>query len=210
MERISNHIEHSLSKKNPGEILFISDFRGTGPETAIRKSLSRLTKNGKLRRVAHGIYYVPKTNPLLGELLPSAEQVAQKLAEKEKVHIYPTGVYALNRLGLSTQVPTKLVYLTDGVPRLLTIGKMKIRFQATTPKKLALKGPISRLVILALDELDIRQPDPERDQKLRGLLQHEDPKNLKHDLRLAPGRTHDYLVKLLQTPSHDGMVTTHG
>jgi hypothetical protein len=210
MEAIANHIEHSLSKKKPGEILFISDFRGTGPETAIRKRLSRLTKNGKLRRVAQGIYYVPKTDPLLGELLPSAEQVAQKLAEKEKVHIYPTGVYALNRLGLSTQVPTKLVYLTDGVPRLLTIGKMKIRFKATTPKKLALKGPISRLVILALDELDIRQPDSERDQKLRGLLQQEDPKNLKHDLRLAPGRTHDYIVKLLQTPSHDAMVTTHG
>jgi hypothetical protein len=210
MERIVYHIEHSLSKKKPGEILFISDFRGTGPETAIRKSLSRLTKNGKLRRVAQGIYYVPKTDPLLGELLPSAEQVAQKLAEKEKVHIYPTGVYALNRLGLSTQVPTKLVYLTDGVPRLLTIGKMKIRFKATTPKKLALKGPISRLVILALDELDIRRPDPERDQKLRGLLQQEDPKNLKHDLQLAPGRTHDYIVKLLQTPSHDAMVTTHG
>ena len=210
MERIVYHIEHSLSKKKPGEILFISDFRGTGPETAIRKSLSRLTKNGKLRRVAQGIYYVPKTDPLLGELLPSAEQVAQKLAEKEKVHIYPTGVYALNRLGLSTQVPTKLVYLTDGVPRLLTIGKMKIRFKATTPKKLALKGPISRLVILALDELDIRRPDPERDQKLRGLLQQEDPKNLKHDLRLAPGRTHDYIVRLLQTPSYDAMVTTHG
>jgi len=210
MAKVSPHIEHSLSKKKPGEILFISDFRGTGAETAIRKSLSRLTKNGKLRRLAQGIYYVPKTDPVLGELLPSGEQVAQKLAEKEKVHIYPTGVYALNRLGLSTQVPTKLVYLTDGVPRLLKIGKMQIRFKPTTPKKLALKGPISRLVILALDELDTRQRDPERDQKLRALLLQEDPKNLQHDLRLAPGRTHDYIVKLLNMPSHDAVVATNG
>jgi hypothetical protein len=209
MEETKHHIEHSLSRRKPGEILFISDFRGIGAETAIRKSLSRLTQKGRLRRLAQGIYYLPKTDPVLGDLLPSAEEVAEKVAEKEKVHIYPTGVYALNRLGLSTQVPTKLVYLTDGVPRLLTIGKMKVRFKPTTPKKLALKGPISRLVILALDELDIRQPDPERDQKLRSLLRQEDPKKLKHDLQLAPGRTHDYIVKLLKAPSNDGMVTTN-
>jgi hypothetical protein len=115
-----------------------------GTDAAIRKSLSRLTKKGQLSRLAQGIYYIPKTDPVLGKLLPSAEQVAQKVAEKEKVHIYPTGVYALNRLGLSTQVLTKLVDLTDGVPRLLTIGKMKLWFKSTTLKKLALKGPISR------------------------------------------------------------------
>lgn len=210
MEEVTHHIQSSLSRRKPGEILFISDFRGIGAETAIRKSLSRLTQKGRLRRLAQGIYYLPKTDPVLGELLPSAEEVAQKVAEKEKVHIYPTGIYALNRLGLSTQVPTKLVYLTDGVPRLLTIGKMKVRFKSTTPKKLALKGPISRLVILALDELDTRQQDPERDQKLRSLLEQEDPKKLKYDLQLAPGRTHDYIVKLLKTPSNDGMVTANG
>jgi hypothetical protein len=180
-----------------------------GADTAIRKSLSRLTQKGRLRRLAQGIYYLPKKDPILGELLPSAEQVAQRVADKEKVHIYPTGVYALNRLGLSTQVPTKLVYLTDGVPRLLTIGKMKVRFKPTTPKKLALKGPISRLVILALDELDTRQSDPERDRKLRALLLQEDPKKLKHDLQLAPGRIHDYIVKLLKTSSDDWMVTAN-
>ena len=200
MEDVSNYIERSLSKKKAGEILFISDFRGIGAETAIRKTLSRLTQRGRLRRLAQGIYYIPKTDPELGELLPSAEQVAQKVADKEKVRIYPTGVYALNRLGLSTQVPMKLVYLTDGVPRLLTIGNMKVRFKATTPKKLALKGEISRLVILALEELDTKQQDPERDKKLRSLLQQEDPRKLKHDLQLAPGRIYDYIVKLLNKP----------
>src|ERR1700754_562175 len=117
MEKVIKYIERSLTRKKEGDILFVSDFRGIGAETAIRKALSRLTKSGKLRRLAQGIYYVPQTDPVLGELRPSAEQVAQRVAEKEKVHIYPTGVYALNRLGLSTQVPTKLVYLTDGVPR---------------------------------------------------------------------------------------------
>jgi hypothetical protein len=210
VEKVATNIEYLLSRKKPGEILFISDFRGMGVETAIRKSLSRLTKSGKLSRVAQGIYYLPKTDPLLGELHPSAEQVAQKVAEKEKVRIFPTGVAALNRLGLSTQVPTKLVYLTDGVPRLLTIGKMQVRFKATTPKRMALKGPVSRLVILALEELDLKQLDSEMDQKLRGLLQLEHPQKLKHDLQLAPGRIHDYIVKLLKTPSDDRMAPANG
>ena len=97
MEKVAPYIVTSLARRKPGDILFISDFRGEGAETAIRKTLSRLVKSGKLRRLAQGIYYVPKIDPVLGELLPSAEQVAQKVAEKERVHIYPTGVYALNR-----------------------------------------------------------------------------------------------------------------
>lgn len=210
MESLNSNIRRLLSSRKGGEILFISDFRGKGSEAAIRKSLSRLVEAGKLRRLAHGIYYIPKMDPVLGELRPSAEQVAQKIAEKEKVHIYPTGVYALNELGLSTQVPTKLVYLTDGVPRLLTIGKMKVRFKATTAKKLALKGPISRLVILALDELDTANMNPEHELRILDLLLREEPRKLKHDLALASGRIHDYIVKLLKHPTHDdGMVETN-
>jgi hypothetical protein len=56
--------------------------------------------------------------------------------------------------------------------------------------------------VLTLDELDTTQQDPERDRKLRALLLQEDPKKLEHDLRLAPGRTHDYIVKLLRTSSN--------
>jgi hypothetical protein len=209
MEKVNTYIEHSLSTEKPGNLLFISDFSGIGTEAAIRKSLSRLVQKGKLRRVAHGIYYIPKVDPLLGELYPSAEDVAQKMADKEKVHIHPTGVYALNRLGLSTQVPMKLVYLTDGVSRLLTIGKVKVKFKATTPKKLSLKGPISRLVILALEELNIAQMEPEEESKIRRLLLQEDSQNLKHDLALATGKIHDYIVKLLKTTTDDRMVKTN-
>ena len=209
MQIQKSNIKGLLSSKKAGDILFVSDFRGRGTEAAIRKSLSRLVEKGRLRRLAHGIYYLPKIDPELGELHPSAEQVAQKVAQKEKVHIYPTGVYALNRLGLSTQVPTKLVYLTDGVSRLLTIGKMKVRFKATTPKKLALKGPLSRLIILALDELDTDNMSFEHECRIRGLLLQEDPRKLKHDLAMASGRIHDYIVKLLRHPLLDArMVET--
>lgn len=198
MEKVNTLISKSLSRRKPGDLVFISDYAGSGTDVAVRKSLSRLTFDGKIRRLAHGIYYVPKIDPLLGELYPSAEEVARKIADKEKVHILPTGSYALNKLGLSTQVPMNLVYLTDGVPRLLTIGKTKVKFKATTRKKLALKGDISSLVILALDELDFSQLGKADKARLLELLRKEDPKKLKHDLSLASGRVRDYIVKLLK------------
>ena len=142
MDKTHTHINSLLSTKKEGSLVFPSDFKGKGSEAAIHKALSRIVKEGKIKRLAHGIYYLPKTDPLLGELYPSAEEVAKMIAKKEKVRIRPAGAYALNRLGLSTQIPTKLVYITDGVSRQLKIGRTTIRFKGTTAKKLSMKGEL--------------------------------------------------------------------
>jgi hypothetical protein len=209
MKKAQTAINHYISKAKEGDIVFPSDFKGIGSEGAIKMALHRLSREGKINRLAHGIYYIPKTDPVLGSLYPSAEEVVKKIAEKEKVHIQPSGVYALNKLGLSTQVPTKLVYLTDGVPRMLTIGKMKVKFKATTRKKLSMKGELSKLIILALEELDLKKIDKEREIRIRELLLKENPKKLKHDLSLAPGRIHDYIVKLLNPKKDDRLAETN-
>jgi hypothetical protein len=199
MEKVQNSIEHLLSRKKRGDLIFPSDFRGMGTEAAIKKALSRLAHAGTVKRLAHGIYYIPKIDPVLGELYPGAEEVATLLAKKERVRIRPAGANALNKLGLSTQVPTRLVYITDGPPRRLKIGKLEVRFKATSHKKLATIGKISALVIQALEELDVKHIDRDTAAKIKGLLLRENPKKLKHDLGLAPVRIHDYIVKLLNT-----------
>ncbi len=198
MEKAHTHIEHSISKRKKGDLIFPTDFRGQGTEAAIKKALSRLTQAGKLRRLSHGIYYVPKIDPVFGEIHPSPKEVAKTIAKKEKVRIRPAGAHALNQLGLSTQVPTKLVYITDGVPRQLKIGKTAIQFKSTTQKKLAAKGAISGLIIQALEELDTRNMNPETEKRVTALLLKEDPKKLQHDLQLAPARIHDYILTLLK------------
>jgi Family of unknown function (DUF6088) len=197
MKIVQNNIERLLSRKKSGNLIFLSDFRGIGTEAAIKKALSRLVQKGVLKRAAHGIYYIPKIDPLLGELHPGGEEVAMMLAKKEKIRIRPAGAFALNKLGLSTQVPTRLVYITDGPPRQLKMGKLEIKFKATSHKKLATTGKISALVIQALEELDLNNIDESRTARIKQLLLTEDPKKLKHDLTLAPARIHDYIVKLL-------------
>jgi hypothetical protein len=199
MENVQSNIEALLSRKKSGSLIFPSDFSGMGTEAAIKKALSRLVQKGRLKRAAHGIYYIPKVDPVLGELHPGAEEVAMMLAKKEKIRIRPAGAYALNKLGLSTQVPTRLVYITDGPPRQLKMGKLEIKFKATSHKKLATIGKISALVIQALEELDVNHIDDHTTAKIKKLLLTEDPKKLKHDLALAPVRVHDYIVKLLNS-----------
>ena len=180
-------------------MIFLSDFRGMGTEAAIKKALSRLSQLGTVKRLAHGIYFIPKTDPILGEVYPGAEEVATMLAKKAGVRIRPAGASALNKLGLSTQVPMRLVYITDGPPRRLKLGNLEVRFIATSRKKLATVGEISALVIQALEELDAKHIDRDTAAKIKGFLLKEDSGKLKHDLGLAPGRVHDYIVRLLNT-----------
>ncbi|WP_052265941.1 DUF6088 family protein [Pedobacter kyungheensis] len=149
-------------------------------------------------RIGHGIHIIPKKDPVFGVLMPALEDIAQAIAKKDKVGIKPAGAYALHRLGLTTQVPTKLVYLTDGPPRQIKVGKSVIRFKTTTPKKLSMKGAYSSLIIQALEKIGIDNIVPVTRQKFKELLSLENGKALMEDLKICPVRINDYLVKLIR------------
>lgn len=209
MESIQSVINDSLSATNAGKIFFPTDFRGKGSHSAIKMALSRAVRRGHIQRLAQGIYFVPLIDPVLGELMPSPEAVAEQLAEREKIRIRPAGSFALHKLGLTTQVPTRLVYLTDGHPRKLKIGKASVEFKATTPKKMALSGKISGLLILALESLELEKIDPTTEKRIMYLLQLETSDLLTQDLRLASGKIYDYLIRLLKKITDDRMVATN-
>lgn len=143
-------IENILEKKKPGEILFILDFLEISDYDTVRKSLQRLTEKGLLIRLSKGIYYYPKHDELLGLVYPSAEQIGNAIAKRDKARIIPTGSYAMYRLGLTTQVPINVVYLTDGSARKIQIGKQAIVLKKTSPKNLSAKNQLSNLIIQGL------------------------------------------------------------
>jgi hypothetical protein len=107
----------------------------------------------------------------------------------------PTGQYALNKIGLSNQVPMKMVFLTNGTKKNITIGKSSIVFQPTKTKKLAMLGAISSMLFLGLEELDLNHLSESELEKIINLLKKEDEKKLKHDLKLAPARISDFVIK---------------
>jgi len=182
-----DQIEQKIRELKPGSIIFTEDFQEYGSSGAVKVALHRMLKKSLLSTIARGIYTKPKFSKLLNQdVLPSAERVATAIAERDRARLLPTGVYAQNILGLSTQVPLKLVYLTDGSPRKINIGNRTIQFKKTTPKNLALKGEISKLVVQALKEIGKDNATNQELRKIIAILQKEDVKDLKHDIALAP------------------------
>ena len=110
-----------------------------GSATAIRKALQRLSDKELLVWVAQGIYVIPEESKLIGKVRPSLQEIAKAIAKRDKARIVPTGIAALNQLGLSTQVPMNMVYLTDGTARKILVGKGKITFKKNHSKKFSCK-----------------------------------------------------------------------
>jgi len=194
MQSVEYKIEKTIKSKPRGYLLFSDDFSDKGSAESIRKALQSLKEKGLIRSVAHGIYVRPEISEYIGEVLPTAEDVAKAIARRDKIKLVPTGVYALHALGLSTQVPLKLVFLTDGAPRIIKVGKRTIKLKKATPKNLKAKGKISSLVIQALREIGQDKVTEEELRKITSLLQKEDKKILQHDTTLAPV----WIKKILQ------------
>ena len=169
-----------------GELFFVESFLSVSNAKSVNKALERLVDKNEIVRVATGIYTRPKKSKLFGNITPTVEEIATAIAKRDKARIVPTGSYALNALGLSTQVPLKAVYLTDGAARKINLGKRTILFKKTTPKNLSAKGLISKLVIQALKAIGKDNIKPEEEKKILELLQQENPEHLKHDISLAP------------------------
>lgn len=186
MDSIENQIERVVKSKSRGVLWFPDDFAAYGSSEAIRKSLQRLEDKNILVRVAQGIYVRPKISSHVGQVLPTAEEVAFAIARRDRARIIPTGTYALNALGLSTQVPMRIVLLTDGSPRQVRVGRRTIVLKRTTPKNLMAKGKISGLAIQALKELGHGRISAEEELKIIKLLRTEKPEDLAHDVHLAP------------------------
>ena len=153
MKPFNNQIETKISKSSLGEIFFAEYFYKYGSSGNIRLTLFRLENEGKLERIAHGIYLKPKRDPLLGIIYPTIDEIAKQIAKRDKARIAPTGVLALYLLGLTTQTPLKTVYLTDGSQREIKIGNRTIQFKKTVPKSFAIKDELLHLIVQAFKEI---------------------------------------------------------
>ncbi|WP_379090709.1 DUF6088 family protein [Pedobacter sp. UC225_65] len=152
MQSSKNQIETKVLKSSRGEIFFAEDFMKYGSPENIRLTLFRMEKDGLLNRLSQGIYLKPKQDPLLGDIYPGIEEIATAIAKRDKARIAPTGVMALYVLGLTTQVPLKAVYLTDGSQRDIKIGNRTIKFKRTAPKSFAIKDELLHLIVQAFKE----------------------------------------------------------
>ena len=171
MQSIHSQLEDKILSLKKGAIVFVSDFAEFGTAENVKKVLLRLEKKQLLVRLAHGIYLYPKIDKELGILYPSTESIAEAIAKRDKTRIIPTGIYALQQLGISTQIPMNVIYLTDGAPRKIKVGKRTITFKKTAPKNLAIKNKVLSNIVQGLKELGKENITDEIRQKINQALQ---------------------------------------
>ena len=179
-----------------GWVFTPNHFKDLGSRDAVASALKRHKQSGLIRQLARGVYDYPKIDPELGLLEPSIDDIAQALAGRDATRLQPSGAYAANLLGLSTQVPTKIVYLTDGRSRMVQIGKRQITLKQTTPRNMATAGRISGLVIQALRHLGSRHVDAAIIEAVKKRLSASDRKRLLADIRHAPAWIADIIRKV--------------
>ncbi len=199
MQSISNQIKTEISNKRKGEIFFLDDFTKFGNQNAVRQTLFRLCNEKFIIRLSAGIYLYPEIDKEIGVIYPSIEKIAKKIAKQEKARVIPTGVYALNALGLSTQVPMRVVFLTDGTPRMINIeGEASIKFKKIAPKYLSFKSKLVSLIVFALREIGENKATAEQLNRIKELLQNEKQEIIINDLSLAPAWVKNTILKLLR------------
>jgi Family of unknown function (DUF6088) len=169
-----------------GWVFTPKDMARLGDPRSIAMALTRLSRKGVVRKLAHGLYDYPVKHPVLGTVAPSADAIARALVGRDAIRLQPAGAYALNLLGLSEQVPSKVVFLTDGRTRKVRVGAKEIILRHTTPRHMATAGRKSGIVIQALRHLGQKQTDQTVIGKLRRQITPADRKAIQKDLHLAP------------------------
>lgn len=198
--RNSNSIDCQILKAitslGYGAVFVPTDFLGFGSRQAVDVVLHRLARKGTIRRLARGVYDFPKEHPKFGKLLPSPEKIAEALVGRDCTRIQPSGAYAANILGLSEQVPAKVVFLTDGPSRTVKIGMTTIQLRRTTPKNMAMAGRFSGLLVQALRELGKEHITSERIEHLKRTVPLDARQELLNDIRFAPEWMHSIFREL--------------
>lgn len=200
-QTIDDNIIKVLSKRGRGRVFSTEEFSHYGNPDAVQKALSRMVERGQLLHVSHGIYCYPKIDKELGlgMLFPSYEEIAQVIAKRDKVKIFPAGALAQNMLGLSSQVPMNVVFLTDGSNRKINIKNGRgVLFKHVSPKKLAFNDKIAMLITTALREMGKENVTEEHIKQLKKVVeQHPEPFTI-HDMKLMPLWIRNLITKLYE------------
>ena len=190
--RLNDKILKRLKRAGTNRVFTRSDLLDLGSTHAIGMAIQRLLGAGKLRRVARGLYDVPRKHPLLGELSASSDAIAAAIARRDGICLQTKEATAANLLNLSEQVPRRIVYDADRRRRSVKVGQRTIEFRERSRRKMA-AGQTSGLVMAWLRAVGRQQVTPERLAHLRKLLKPADRRRLLQDLRYAPAWMHAHL-----------------
>ncbi|HAB19028.1 MAG TPA: DUF6088 family protein [Verrucomicrobiota bacterium] len=190
-----------LHAKRRGWVFTPAHLSDLGTRNAVASALKRLKAAEIIRQLARGLYDYPVEDPVLGKVAPSADAIARALVVRDAIRLQPSGDYAANLLGLSEQVPSRVVFLTDGPTRKVKIGKREILLKRTTPRNMATAGRKTGLMIQALRHLGRQRVNEQVVATIARQIPLAERAAIAKDLRHAPRWIADVLRPLVAPPS---------
>ena len=187
---VINSIKQQIISKGRAKFWFVDDFVAIGNNDSVRKALQQLTNEQMLLRICHGVYYYPKIDRELGLgiLMPSKESTALAIAKHAGLKIVPTGAFALNALGLTTQVQTVVAFLTNGRARQINLGDGRYIhfFHSSSQRLFEYNSYRMILIIQAMTELGENGMTDDVLSILAEQLSLVSKRDFIHDIKLAP------------------------
>ena len=194
---IENTIKNRIYGHGRGWCFTIDHFSDLKNNENVKKALQNLTNKGMIRRLARGLYDYPRQDPDMGTLSPDIDSIAKAISEKDHVRIQASGAYAANLVGLSEQVPAKVVFATEGVAKKVVIGKLEISFKRASPKSMVMAGTEMGLIIQALRHIGSHRVDAQMKQTLKRRLKKIHRKEFNKALKYSPTWIRELLIKLV-------------
>lgn len=195
MTSITQQIARRIHAKGRGWVFAPKDFLDLGTRSIVDQTLSRLSRQGTIRRLGRGIYDFPKQHPALGTLSPDTDSLA-RVATKSTDGIFVSGASAANALGLSTQVPAKVIYMTNGPSRTKRIAGRTIVFKHARVPLLAQQPEKVNLTLQALSFVGKDSMDDQIIQQCARALDDSDVLALAASAASIPGWMADTILKI--------------
>lgn len=195
---ITSKIKQRIIGKGRGAIFAPGDFLDLGSRASVDQALSRLADQGVIRRLTRGLYDYPRKSPRFGLLSPSADDIARAVARKDNQVLQPSPAMAANQLGLSTQVPSRPTYMTDGPTRTKTVGRQVIQFRNASSKTLVGAGQKTGAVFQALRYVGKDRVDDQVIGTLARALNDDDRAQLSRQSKHVPAWMHPIVQQIVR------------
>jgi hypothetical protein len=194
-QSLEGRILARMKEQLPGKVFASVEFLHLGSRAGVDQALARLCRAGTIKRARRGLFFIPAVSRLLGPLHATPREVVDAIARRDGLRIQESGAYAANVMGLSEQVPARIVYDTDGFSRKLRLDGTKavIEFKHRAPRKMAGAGRVTGMAISALANIGRRHLTKAQVGRLRRELKPEHKRQLLADLALAPAWMHPFL-----------------
>lgn len=203
MRSVMQTLKQHVARQEKGVPFATRSLLHFGSRAAVDEALYRLTKQGVISRVGRGLYVCPRVSKYAGEVPPTPEAIAKVVASSSQAKVDIAGAAAANMLGLSTQMPTQSVFITDGPSRKITVGKMQVTLRHVTRRKLAFAGTPAGRALTALLYLGREAVGPKEVAQVRRAIGESEFRKLTRAVNVLPG----WLAASLRSAAE---VVTHG